>query len=177
MWFSNPNHSHGDGVFTRSATEKLRGITGAAHALLTTSCTHALEMSVRLLGIGVGDEVILPSFTFPSAANAVAMTGARCVFVDIDPRTGNLDFEQVEEAAGSRTRAVIVMHYGGVPVDIEAMLAIRERGGPCPHRGQRPRPRCADASGGPRRIRRAGHPEFPRHQERAQRRGWRAVDQ
>ncbi len=122
------DHSHGDGVFTRSATEKLRGITGAAHALLTTSCTHALEMSVRLLGIGVGDEVILPSFTFPSAANAVAMTGARCVFVDIDPRTGNLDFEQVEEAAGSRTRAVIVMHYGGVPVDIEAMLAIRERG-------------------------------------------------
>lgn len=118
------DHVHGDGAFTRSATARLRELTSAPSALLTTSGTHALEMASRLLGIGRGDEVILPSFTFPSAANAVALTGARCVFVDIDTTTGNVDPGQIAEAVGPRTRAISVMHYGGQPVDMPAVQAI-----------------------------------------------------
>jgi dTDP-4-amino-4,6-dideoxygalactose transaminase len=124
-------HLHGDGAFTVAAAGKIRGLTGAGHVLVTTSATHALEMASALLGIGDGDEVILPSFTFPSAADAIARTGARCVFVDIDPATGNLDPQQVSEAVGSRTRAISIMHYGGVPVDLDAIQSIaREHGLP-----------------------------------------------
>ncbi|TXN28824.1 dTDP-4-amino-4,6-dideoxygalactose transaminase [Lacisediminihabitans profunda] len=125
------DHSHGDGPFTRRASEKIVTLTTAGHVLLTPSGTHSLEMASSLLGIGRGDEVILPSFTFPSAADAVARTGATCVFVDIDPSTGNIDANQASEAVGPRTRAISVMHYGGVPVDIESMLSIaREHGLP-----------------------------------------------
>ena len=124
-------HLHGDGAFTVAAAGKIRGLTGAGHVLVTTSATHALEMASALLGIGPGDEVILPSFTFPSAADAIARTGARCVFVDIDPASGNLDPQQVSEAVGSLTRAISIMHYGGVPVDIDAIQSIaREHGLP-----------------------------------------------
>ena len=118
------DHIHGDGPLTRSATARLRELTSTPAALLTTSGTHALEMASRLLGLGRGDEVVLPSFTFPSAANAVAVTGARCVFVDLDPATGNVDPEQVAAAIGPRTRAISVMHYGGQPVDMPAIAAI-----------------------------------------------------
>lgn len=118
------DHSHGDGPFTASASARLKSMTGAGDVLLTTSCTHALEMASTLLDIGAGDEVIIPSFTFPSAADAVARTGARCVFVDIDPATGNLDPDQVAEAVGPHTRAISVMHYGGMPVDIGAISQI-----------------------------------------------------
>jgi dTDP-4-amino-4,6-dideoxygalactose transaminase len=117
-------HVHGDGPFTMASAGKIRALSGGGHVLLTTSATHSLEMASALLGIGDGDEVILPSFTFPSAADAVARTGARCVFVDIDPATGNLDPQQVSEAVGSRTRAISIMHYGGVPVDIDAIQSI-----------------------------------------------------
>jgi len=123
------DHSHGDGPFTASASARLTGITGAGSVLLTTSCTHALEMASTLLGIGVGDEVIVPSFTFPSAANAIANTGARCVFVDIVPETGNLDPVQVAEAVGPATRAISVMHYGGMPVDVRSIAAIASNAG------------------------------------------------
>ncbi|WPO85517.1 dTDP-4-amino-4,6-dideoxygalactose transaminase [Herbiconiux sp. KACC 21604] len=123
------DHSHGDGDFTRSATERLRAVSGAPHALLTTSCTHALEMAGLLLGLGPGDEVVLPSFTFPSAATAVVARGAVPVFVDIDPLTGNIDPQQVAEALTPRTRAVTVMHYGGVPVDLDAVLSVTEPAG------------------------------------------------
>jgi dTDP-4-amino-4,6-dideoxygalactose transaminase len=123
------DHSHGDGPFTRRASEKIAGLSGAGHVLLTPSATHSLEMASSLLGIGLGDEVILPSFTFPSAADAVARTGATCVFVDIDPATGNIDVNQVSEAVGPRTRAISVMHYGGVPVDIRSLLSIAEEHG------------------------------------------------
>lgn len=125
------DHSHGDGPFTRRASEKIAALTGAGHVLLTPSATHSLEMASSLLGIGLGDEVILPSFTFPSAADAVARTGATCVFVDIDPATGNIDANQVSEAVGPSTRAISVVHYGGVPVDIESIVSIaREHGLP-----------------------------------------------
>ncbi len=118
------DHAHGDGPFTASASARLRMITGAGHVLLTTSATHALEMASSLLGIGVGDEVILPSFTFPSAGDAVARTGARCVFVDIDPATGTIDPTQVIEAIGPATRAISIMHYGGMPADLPALTSI-----------------------------------------------------
>ncbi len=118
------DHVHGDGRFTASASDRLRQITGAQHVLLTTSGTHALEMMTRLIGVGPGDEVILPSFTFPSAANAVVLAGATPVFVDSDPATGNLDPQHVADAIGPRTRAISVMHYGGVPVDVPAFLGL-----------------------------------------------------
>ncbi|MDP9028328.1 MAG: dTDP-4-amino-4,6-dideoxygalactose transaminase [Actinomycetota bacterium] len=123
------DHVHGDGAFTRSASERLREITDSAAVFLTTSGTDALEMTARLLDIGPGDEVILPSFTFPSAANAVALTGASCVFVDLDPLTGNLEPVAVAEAVTSATRAISVMHYGGVPVDLPAIEAIADEHG------------------------------------------------
>jgi dTDP-4-amino-4,6-dideoxygalactose transaminase len=118
------DHAHGDGPFTRAASEKLRAILGGGDVLLTTSGTHALEMASRLLDLEPGDEVVLPSFTFSSAATAVAMTGARIVFVDIDPATGNIDPEQAAEAVTTRTRAISVMHYGGTPVDMAAIATI-----------------------------------------------------
>lgn len=122
-------HVHGDGRFTASATEKLTAITGAENVLLMTSCTHALEASSLLLDLDAESEVILPSFTFPSAADAVALRGARCVFVDIDPTTGNIDAAQVEESITPRTRAISIMHYGGVAADMDALLDISERHG------------------------------------------------
>jgi dTDP-4-amino-4,6-dideoxygalactose transaminase len=125
------DHSHGDGQFTASASARLRMITGAGHVLLTTSATHALEMASSLLGIGVGDEVILPSFTFPSAADAIARTGARCVFVDIDQATGTVDPGQVLEAITPATKAISIMHYGGMPADLPALTSIaRDHGLP-----------------------------------------------
>ncbi|HET6673150.1 MAG TPA: aminotransferase class V-fold PLP-dependent enzyme, partial [Agromyces sp.] len=118
------DHAHGDGPFTRAASARLAAILGGGDVLLTTSGTHALEMASRLLDLGPGDEVVLPSFTFSSAATAVAMTGARIVFVDIDPATGNIDPNQVAEAITPRTRAISVMHYGGMPVDMTAIMGL-----------------------------------------------------
>lgn len=123
------DHAHGDGAFTRSATHRLTDITGAPAALLTTSGSHALELASRLLDLGPGDEVILPSFTFPSAANAVALTGATCVFVDVEMRHGNIDAQQVAEAITPRTKAISVVNYGGVAVDFEAITTIADEHG------------------------------------------------
>ena len=120
------DHAHGDGQFTRSATEKLKAITHAERALLTSSCTHSLELACRLLDLGPGDEVILPSFTFPSAATAIALTGATCVFVDVDLQYGNIDAQQVAEAITAKTRAISVVNYGGVAVDFDAIKAIAD---------------------------------------------------
>ena len=118
------DHVHGDGPFTASASARLKKMTGAAHALLTTSGTHALEMAVRLVGVKPGDEVILPSFTFSSGATAIVAAGATPVFVDMDPVTGNIGADQIEAALTDRTRAIEVMHYGGVPVDMAAVLSL-----------------------------------------------------
>ncbi|MFI9511122.1 dTDP-4-amino-4,6-dideoxygalactose transaminase [Nocardia sp. NPDC052566] len=123
------DHSHGDGRFTAAATGKLKQITGAPHALLTTSCTHALELGALLLELGPDDEVILPSFAFTSAATSIALRGATCVFVDIDESTGNIDPAAVADAITPRTKAVLVMHYGGVAADMEPLLALAHRHG------------------------------------------------
>ncbi len=119
-------HVHGDGPFTASASAKLRAITGAPHVLLTTSCTHALELAGLLLELGPGDEVILPSFTFPSPATSVAVRGATAVFVDIDERTGNIDPQAVADAITPATKAIYVMHYGGVAADMGRLLELAD---------------------------------------------------
>jgi dTDP-4-amino-4,6-dideoxygalactose transaminase len=114
----------GDGPFTARAGELLRPLTGSPNTLLTTSCTHALEMAALLLDLGPGDEVIVPSFTFVSCVNAVVLRGAVPVFVDIRSDTFNIDEGLLEEAITPRTRAVLVVHYGGVACDMDTVMAI-----------------------------------------------------
>src|SRR3954463_6931915 len=119
----------GDGPFTKRASALLADIIGAQHALLTTSCTHALDMTALLLDLEPGDEVIVPSFTFCSTANAYALRGAVPVFVDCRPDTLNLDERQVEAAVTSRTKAIVVVHYAGVAVEMDAINDIAQRHG------------------------------------------------
>lgn len=122
-------HISGDGSFTRRCRALLEQITGARAALLTTSCTHALEMAAMLLDLEPGDEVILPSFTFVSTANAFVLRGARPVFVDIRPDTLNLDAALVERAITPRTRAIVPVHYAGVGCEMDELAAIAGRHG------------------------------------------------
>ncbi len=122
-------HASGDGPFTRKCHELLERELGACRVLLTTSCTHALEMAALLLDCGPEDEIIVPSFTFVSTANAFAMRGARLVFADIRPDTLNLDENQLESLITSRTKAIVVVHYAGVPCDMETILSIATRHG------------------------------------------------
>jgi dTDP-4-amino-4,6-dideoxygalactose transaminase len=119
----------GDGPFTKRASALLTDILGAKHSLLTTSCTHALDMTALLLDLEPGDEVIVPSFTFCSTANAYALRGAVPVFVDCRPDTLNLDERQVEAAVTSRTKAIVVVHYAGVAVEMDAIEAIARKHG------------------------------------------------
>jgi dTDP-4-amino-4,6-dideoxygalactose transaminase len=120
-------HRHGDGPFTRRCQAWLEAQTGCAAALLTTSCTTALEMSAILAGIGPGDEVIMPSYTFVSTANAFVLRGATPVFVDIDPATQNLDPARVEAAISPRTKAIVPVHYAGIGCDMDALCEIARR--------------------------------------------------
>ncbi|WP_377643919.1 dTDP-4-amino-4,6-dideoxygalactose transaminase [Oryzobacter terrae] len=120
---------HGDGEFTRRADAWLRELTGAPAVLTTPSCTHALELAAILLDLGPGDEVICPSFTFTSTATAIAIRGATPVFVDVRPDTLNLDVSLVEAAITERTRAVFVVHYGGIAADIDRLVALTEARG------------------------------------------------
>jgi dTDP-4-amino-4,6-dideoxygalactose transaminase len=120
-------HFSGDGSFTRRCHEWLERETGTAKALLTHSCTAALEMAAILADLAPGDEVILPSFTFVSTANAIALRGATPVFVDIRPDTLNLDESKVEDAITDRTRAIMVVHYAGVACAMDDFGAIARR--------------------------------------------------
>ncbi|MGZ3694404.1 MAG: dTDP-4-amino-4,6-dideoxygalactose transaminase [Bdellovibrionota bacterium] len=119
----------GDGGFTKRATALLKAAIQSDNILLTTSCTDALEMCALLLDIKPGDEVIMPSFTFVSSANAVVLRGAKVVFVDVDPGTMNVDPALIESAISERTKAIVVMHYAGVACDMKAILALREKYG------------------------------------------------
>lgn len=121
------DHWHGDGRYTARATALLRDLTGAERLLLTTSCTHALELAALLLELGPGDEVICPAFTFTSTASAIAIRGATPVFVDIDPVTLNLAPEAVEAAVTARTKAVFVVHYAGVGADLDRLVPLCRR--------------------------------------------------
>lgn len=117
----------GDGPFTRQCHQWLEQKTGSAKALLTHSCTAALEMAALLLELGPGDEVIVPSFTFVSTANAFVLRGAVPVFVDVRPDTLNLDENLIEAAITPRTRAIVVVHYAGVACEMDTILALARR--------------------------------------------------
>jgi dTDP-4-amino-4,6-dideoxygalactose transaminase len=119
----------GDGTFTRQCHAWLEQKTGASKALLTHSCTAALEMAAMLLDLAPGDEVIMPSFTFVSTANAFVLRGAKPVFVDIRPDTLNVDEILIERAITPRTKAICVVHYAGVSCNMHAILAIAKRYG------------------------------------------------
>lgn len=119
----------GDGPFSKRCHELLQKELGVARALLTTSCTHALEMAALLLELKPGDEVIVPSFTFVSTANAFVLHGAKVVFADIRPDTLNLDERQLESLITSRTRAVVPVHYAGVGCEMDAIMEIASRRG------------------------------------------------
>lgn len=119
----------GDGPFTKRCQELLETRFGAAKALLTTSCTAALEMAGLLCGLKAGDEVILPSYTFVSTANAIVLRGATPVFVDIRPDTLNLDERLIEGALTPRTRAVWPVHYAGVACEMDEIMTIARRHG------------------------------------------------
>ncbi len=122
-------HLSGDGPFTKRCHALLEQLTGCRKALLTTSCTHALEMAALLLDLVPGDEFIVPSFTFVSTANAFALRGARPVFVDIRPDTLNLDERLVERAVTPRTKAIVPVHYAGVACEMDTLLDIARRRG------------------------------------------------
>jgi dTDP-4-amino-4,6-dideoxygalactose transaminase len=119
----------GDGIFTRKCHALLENALGVSKVLLTTSCTHALEMAALLLDIKPGDEVIIPSFTFVSAANAFVLRGARPVFIDIRPDTLNLDESQLERLITPLTKAIVVVHYAGVGCDMDTIMPIAWRHG------------------------------------------------
>lgn len=120
-------HLAGDGPFTRLCHTWLEETTGATKALLTHSCTAALEMAALLLQIEPGDEVIMPSFTFVSTANAFVLRGAVPVFVDVRNDTLNLDETKVEAAINVRTKAIVPVHYAGVACEMDALMEIAER--------------------------------------------------
>ncbi|GFI26553.1 dTDP-4-amino-4,6-dideoxygalactose transaminase [Lachnospiraceae bacterium] len=114
----------GDGKYTRLCTEWMEQRFRANKILLTTSCTAALEMCAILLGIRPGDEVILPSYTFVSTANAFVLRGAAAVFVDIRPDTMNIDETKIEAAVTERTKAIIAVHYAGVACEMDRIMEI-----------------------------------------------------
>lgn len=118
------NHISGDGQFSRKCHEWIEGYFNIPKALLTTSCTHALEMTAFLLEIKHGDEIIIPAFTFVSTVNAYVNRGAVPVFADIRPDTLNLDEMQLERLVTSKTRAVVAVHYAGIGCEMDNILEI-----------------------------------------------------
>ncbi len=117
----------GDGEFTKKCSEWIENKTGTSKALLTTSCTHATEMAALLAGIRPGDEVIMPSYTFVSTADAFVLRGATAVFVDIRPDTMNIDEKLIEDAITDRTRAIVPVHYAGVACEMDTIADIARR--------------------------------------------------
>ncbi len=120
-------HLAGDGSFTKLCNQWIEQRTGATKALLTHSCTAALEMAAILAHVGPGDEIIMPSYTFVSTANAFVLRGATPVFVDIRPDTLNIDETLIEAAITPRTRAIVPVHYAGVGCEMDAVMDIARR--------------------------------------------------
>jgi dTDP-4-amino-4,6-dideoxygalactose transaminase len=118
------DHQQGDGPFTAKASKMVSDLVGGGHVLLTPSCTHALEMASMLANLGPGDEVILPSYTFTSAATAVTKFGATPVFVDIEIETKGIDVNQVRGAITPRTKAISWVNYAGVAPDVEGLQSL-----------------------------------------------------
>lgn len=117
----------GDGEFTKDCNAWLENKTGASKALLTTSCTHSLEMAALLLDIKPGDEVIMPSYTFVSTADAFVLRGAKIKFVDIRPDTMNIDEKLIEDAITDKTKAIVPVHYAGVGCEMDTIMDIAKR--------------------------------------------------
>ncbi|MDD2922828.1 MAG: dTDP-4-amino-4,6-dideoxygalactose transaminase [Anaerolineales bacterium] len=117
----------GDGAFTKKCHAFLENELGVKKALLTTSCTHALEMSAILLDFNPGDEVIIPDFTFVSTVNAFVLRGAKPIFVDVRPDTLNLDESKLEAALTPRTKAIVPVHYAGVGCEMDSIMEIAKR--------------------------------------------------
>lgn len=117
----------GDGMFTKKCNAWIEQKTGTAKALLTTSCTHATEMAAILAGIKHGDEVIMPSYTFVSSANAFVLRGAKIVFVDIRPDTMNIDETLIENAITEKTKAIVPVHYAGVSCEMDKIMDVAKR--------------------------------------------------
>ena len=133
LWYIAQAHHNcvlsGDGPFTARCEQWLMDTVGSKRALLTHSCTAALEIAALLLDLAPGDEVIMPSYTFVSTANAFVVRGAVPVFVDIRPDTLNIDESLIEGAITARTKAIVVVHYAGVGCDMDAIMEIAERHG------------------------------------------------
>ena len=119
----------GDGPFTKKCSEWIELKTGTARCLLTTSCTHATELAALLMDIKEGDEVIMPSYTFVSTADAFVLRGAKAVFVDIRPDTMNIDEKLIEDAVTGRTKAIVPVHYAGVGCEMDTIMDIAKRHG------------------------------------------------
>lgn len=117
----------GDGEFTRKCSEWIEKKTGTRKCLLTTSCTHATELAALLAQVGPGDEIIMPSFTFVSTADAFVLRGAVPVFVDIRPDTMNIDETLIEAAITEKTKAIVPVHYAGVGCEMDAIMDIARR--------------------------------------------------
>lgn len=117
----------GDGAYTKMCNAWIEERTGAAKALLTTSCTHATEMAALLAKIKEGDEVIMPSYTFVSTADAFVLRGAKVVFVDIRPDTMNIDETKIEAAITEKTKAIVPVHYAGVSCEMDTIMEIAKR--------------------------------------------------
>ena len=117
----------GDGIYTKKCQDWFKLSLKSDKCLMTSSCTHALDMSAILIGIEPGDEVIMPSYTFVSTANAFAMRGAKIIFTDIRPDTMNLDEGLVEDAITSKTKAIVPVHYAGVGCEMDAICALAEK--------------------------------------------------
>ena len=131
LWYISQAHANGhlagDGVFTKKCHAWLEARTGATKALLTHSCTAALEMAAILADIQPGDEVIMPSYTFVSTANAFVLRGAVPVFVDIRPDTLNIDESKIEEAITNKTKAIVPVHYAGVGCEMDTIMALAKK--------------------------------------------------
>ncbi|NET34308.1 MAG: dTDP-4-amino-4,6-dideoxygalactose transaminase [Cyanothece sp. SIO1E1] len=125
----NSNSFSGGGRYTQQCEDWLKDYTASTKVLLTSSCTHALEMCALLIDIKPGDEVIMASFNFVSAANAFVLRGATIKFVDVDPGSMNLDANKLETAINAQTKAILVMHYGGVACDMIKIMRIAETTG------------------------------------------------
>lgn len=117
----------GDGQFTKKCHQWFEKNTKTKKALLTTSCTHALEMAAILLDIQEGDEIIMPSYTFVSTANAFALRGAKIVFVDIRPDTMNIDETKIEAAITNKTKAIVPVHYAGIACEMDSIMALAKK--------------------------------------------------
>lgn len=119
----------GDGEYTKKCSAWMQERFSANHVMLTTSCTHALEMAAYLSGVMPGDEVIMPSYTFVSTADAFVLRGAKIVFVDIRPDTMNMDEKLIEQAITPKTKVIVPVHYAGVACEMDSIMALARRYG------------------------------------------------